>query len=413
MIASSISPIAADVLVVGSGAIGASAALAMSRLGRRVALIGPPSAVAQQPEPGRDNRVYALSAPSIAFLRDLGVWQALDPGRTCPIARMRVWPSAGRSDPKLEFDAHDSAVESLAVIVEGAELGRVLGQALQFSAVQRVETEVIGWRGELSGRAQLTLGDGRLAQGRLVVACDGAESAVRALAGIQADFNDYGQLAIVANFETEKPHRDTAYQWFGEHGVLALLPLAPPAAQAGVDAAGRVSIVWSAPLALAKELSALDPQMLAARVAEASGMALGELKPLSPIAVHPLRLGRVATMIGARLALAGDSAHVVHPLAGQGMNLGFGDVAALCAAVRVAADPGSRIVLRRYERSRAEPVLAMRLVTDGLQRLFDPAQITSLGALGAPLVAIRDLGWRAVASSSWLRRQLVAQAGRR
>ena len=118
-------------------------------------------------------------------------------------------------------------------------------------------------------------------------------------------------------------------------------------------------------------------------------------------------------MIASRLALVGDAAHVVHPLAGQGMNLGFGDVASLRDALDGAIDPGVRTVLRRYERSRAEPVLAMRLVTDGLQRLFDPRRLAPLGPLAAPLITVRDLGWRLVASSTLLRRQLVAHASRR
>ena len=405
-------PVVADVLVVGRGPIGASAALAIARQGRRVALIGLPAPTQHQPAPGGDNRVFALSGPSIALLRELGVWQALDPSRIAPVARMRVWPLASAEAPMLEFDAFDSAIDALAVIVEGGELQRVLAQALQFSSVQLVEASVAQLRADAVHQTELLLGDGRYATAQLVLGCDGAQSALRGLSGIEANFKDYGQRAVVANFASAKPHRDTAFQWFGEHGVLALLPLAGDL-QAAAASGGRLSMVWSAPHALADELMSLGPKAFAQRVAQASGSVVGELDLLSPVAAVDLRLGRVSSLIGARLALAGDAAHVVHPLAGQGMNLGFGDVAMLVEAIRGEPDPGTRRVLRRYERARAEPVLAMRLLTDGLQRLFDQAQVASFGALATPLVAARDLGWRAVASSAWLRRQLVAQAGRR
>ena len=153
-------------------------------------------------------------------------------------------------------------------------------------------------------------------------------------------------------------------------------------------------------------------EALAARVCALTGDALGALAPLSDTARYPLRMGRVGTLIGQRLALVGDAAHVVHPLAGQGMNLGFGDVVALRDASAGAPDPGIRSVLRRYERSRAEPVLALRVVTDGLQRLFDSRRIATLGPLAPPLLLARDLGWRLVAASPFLRRHLAAQAGR-
>lgn len=413
MNSSSGSVIAVDVLVAGRGAIGACTALAAARQGRRVALVGPALPLAPQPAPGCDNRVFALSPPSIALLRELGVWQALDSERFSPITRMRVWPRADSGAPMLEFDAQDSAEESLAVIVEGGELNRVLAQALQFSSVQTIDASVVSWRADPLTRAELELSDGRAAQARLVVGCDGADSPLRALAGIESSFRDYQQRAIVANFRAEKPHRDTAYQWFGTHGVLALLPLASGSDLSSEAVRAGLSMVWSVPHALGDELLGLSSDALAERVSQVSGQILGELRPLSAAGSYPLRLGRVKTLLGERLALAGDAAHVVHPLAGQGMNLGFGDVAALCEAIKGAPDPGARLTLRRYERSRAEPVATMRVLTDGLQGLFDPDRLASLGTLAAPLVAARDLGWRAVASSAWLRRQLVVQAGRR
>ncbi len=404
--------VSADIAVVGRGPIGVSVALALVRLGRSVALVGLPSDGRAQPAPGEDTRVFAISAPSAALLRELGVWPSLDASRTHPVHRMRVFPSTVANASALEFDAYDAAVSSLASIVEGGELIRVLEQALRFSAVRVLDGEVSAVEHGAHSYVLLRLADGREVQSRLIVAADGAQSVVRALAGIDAQFRDYGQAALVGSFLSAKPHRDTAFQWFGEHGILALLPLpaAPSADPPGFR--GRVSMVWSASVALADELSALPASELAERVGALSGDALGALAPLSGIARYPLRLGRVGTVIGHRLALVGDAAHVVHPLAGQGMNLGFGDVAALRDALAGASDPGARSFLRRYERSRAEPVLALRAVTDGLQRLFDSRRIASLGPLAPPVLLARDLGWRLVAASPLLRRHLAARAGR-
>ncbi|MCZ7559750.1 MAG: FAD-dependent monooxygenase [Burkholderiaceae bacterium] len=192
-----------------------------------------------------------------------------------------------------------------------------------------------------------------------------------------------------------------------------MLPL-PPASAAGATQ-GRVSMVWSAPHELADALVAMAPGELAERVQQAAGSALGTMTAISRVQAFPLRLGRVGSMIGPRLALVGDAAHLVHPLAGQGMNLGFGDVAALARLLRErgsGGDPGDRLLLRRYARARAEPVAAMRGATDALQRLFDPTRRPAPDTL-APLVELAvALGWRAVAGSRWLKRQLVAQAVR-
>ncbi len=404
------STLSVDIAVVGRGAIGVTAAIALSRIGRSVALIGPAPGERAQPAPGLDTRVFALSAPTALLLRALGVWQALDPQRTNRVQRMRVLPSTAAAAPALEFDAYEAALDSLASIVEGGELSRILDQALRFSAVRVVDSSVAAFEAGHGAHALIKLDDGQALHAKLVVAADGAQSMIRSLAAIETEVTDYQQSAIVGSFLTRKPHRDAAHQWFGEHGILALLPLPSAPSIDPADYRGRVSMVWSAPQELAEELAALSTHDLALRVSALSGEALGALAPLSATGIHPLRLARVRSMIGARLALVGDAAHVVHPLAGQGMNLGFGDVAALRDALIGAGDPGARSVLRRYERSRAEPVLAMRCVTDGLQRLFDARQIGRLGPLAQPLMLARDLGWRLVAASPVLRRRLTAHA---
>ncbi len=246
--------------------------------------------------------------------------------------------------------------------------------------------------------ATIAFADGSAASARLVVAADGLRSWVRAAAGVNASVRPYGQTAVVANFACERAHHGRARQWFRDDGgILAWLPLP----------GRRMSLVWSAPEALAQELLALDPAALAARVGAAGGDALGELACITPAAGFPLALMRVPATVAHRLALVGDAAHGVHPLAGQGVNLGFGDAEALAAVLRErgpVADAGAAVLLERYARRRVEPVRAMQAVTDGLWQLF--------GATTPWLRAARNLGLTAVDRLP-LAKRLLAQSALR
>jgi len=398
-------PARVDIAVVGRGAVGMAAALALAREGRSVALIGPDPVRPPVPT-GADNRVFALSAPSRALLEPLGVWGAIDAARMAPVTDMRVHPAGGTQTRSLSFTAFESGIEALAWIVENSALARALAQALAFSTVRTFDASIAGLDPASSAHyARLRFNDGRALEARLVIGADGAQSAVREFAGISSVWHDYPHHALVANFDTELPHRHIAWQWFGEHGILALLPLAP-----GPSAAGRFSIVWSAPIGLAETLRELQGEALAERVQEVSDHVAGRMKLISAVSVHPLRLGRVSTMISPRVALVGDAGHGVHPLAGQGMNLGFGDLTDLVTALRGERDPGARLVLRRYERARAEPVQVMQALTDSLQKLFDPSALHTIRPFDRPLVLVRDLGWDLISRSGWLRRALVAHA---
>jgi ubiquinone biosynthesis UbiH/UbiF/VisC/COQ6 family hydroxylase len=204
---------------------------------------------------------------------------------------------------------------------------------------------------------------------------------VREVAGIAMTPGDYGQLGVVANFSCEKPHRGAAFQWFMRDGVLALLPLP----------GDRASMVWSIARERGQELLALAPGELAAAVESASRGALGALKLLAPAAAFPLKLQRVERFVKPRLALVGDAAHNVHPLAGQGMNLGLRDARILADTLLergVRRDCGEHALLRRYERARKEDVMAMQLTTDGLQKLFmnDAVLVSEARNLGLRLV---------------------------
>jgi ubiquinone biosynthesis UbiH/UbiF/VisC/COQ6 family hydroxylase len=311
--------------------------------------------------------------------------------RVCPVERMRVFGDAG---DELTFDAYAATVERLATIVEESELARVLDAACDYQpAIRRFEQAFQGSESTPDG-VEVVLADARLAAA-LLVGADGANSAVRAAAGISAEAKPYRQTAIVANFGVERPHLNTAWQWFTDEGIVALLPMA----------GAHVSLVWSAPDELAARLKALGPAEFAARVTARCGDALGAMTTIGSVNAFPLRLLTVHRLIGRALALVGDAAHVVHPLAGQGLNLGLQDVDALLAEVgrrEPYRTPGDAVVLRRYERARAEPVGLMRFTTDGLARLF---------AVDDPVVRrARNAGMAFVNRLKPLKSRLIRQA---
>ena len=351
-----------DIAIVGAGLVGASLACVLGQTDLSVAVIE--GAAPAEPTQAWDARIYALSPGNVAFLDSLGAWGMVDRARVCPVRAMRIFGDDGRS--QMEFSAYDAGVNELAWNVESGELQRALWSLLQnrFNLVcpaRPVSLEV--------GDKAATLGtdNGLSIRSRLLVGADGANSWVRREGGFDSQARPYGQKGVVANFACELPHRGVALQWFRADGVLAYLPLPGE----------RVSIVWSTDDTHAAELMAMSPDELCEQVSAAGAHMLGKLELLTPAAAFPLVHLALGNVVKPRLALIGDAAHVVHPLAGQGVNLGFGDARALGTVLRDAAarrDPGEFLLLRRYERSRAEEVLAMRLVTDGLQRLFHAQQ---------------------------------------
>jgi ubiquinone biosynthesis UbiH/UbiF/VisC/COQ6 family hydroxylase len=401
-----------DVAVVGAGLVGLTAALGCAQMGLRTALIGPkpqalqpepqvpqpkPQAPQPLPPPPFDVRIYALAPATVAVLQRLRVWDAVDTQRVQSVQRMRVFGDEGR---ELQFDAYGAAVERLATIAEEAELARALIAASGFAP------NLVRHAGTLAElklepqEAQLRLDTGAAFTAALVIAADGARSAARAAAGIAATTAAYGQTALVANFACARAHDATAWQWFTDEGVVALLPL-----PASATAPHAVSLVWSAPDAMAAQLAALPAAALAERVTERVGGALGALAPIGATASFPLRRMSVARLVDARIALAGDAAHLVHPLAGQGLNLGLLDVAALLdtlAAREPFRDLGDRVLLRRYARARAEDLALMRTTTDGLARLF---------AIDDPLARrLRNEGLALVNRALPLKRALIRHA---
>ncbi|VVE37538.1 2-octaprenylphenol hydroxylase [Pandoraea morbifera] len=350
-----------DVVVVGGGLVGKAAALLLSQARLSVALLAQPAAPATAGGDMWDARIYSLSSSSQALFERMRVWQAVDPARVNPVYDMEVF---GDERGSLHFSAYQAAVPQLAWIAESSNLERALDAALRFSPqVQWLDARADALEVDAAA-ASVRLSDGKTLRAALVVGADGAHSWVRRTAGLDGSVHRYEQLGVVCNFRAERPHRDTAFQWFHDGEIIALLPLPDQ----------HVSLVWSAADEHANHLLALDPKALAARVDTFSSGELGRLAPVSARAQgFPLVLAQARRLIAARVALVGDAAHVVHPLAGQGMNLGLRDVAALGDAVAAREsfrDCGDAAVLRRYERARKEDIGSMALTTDGLHKLF-------------------------------------------
>ena len=413
-------PVDCEILVAGAGVAGMAAALGCAQAGYRTVLTGRDAEAAPPPASQEwDARIYALSGASKALLERLSVWQALDAARIQPVYDMRVFPRAGLAAgdrDELQFSAYKAARPALAWIIEERNLVRALRSALGFSKLRRIEAGIVALELDADpNRAELRTDDDRRLRARCILAADGADSPLRSLAGLAMTERVYPQHAVVLNFDCTRAHRDTAWQWFGEHGVLAMLPLAP-----GDDPAwpGRCSIVWSAPQLTAQAMLEAGGEVIAAEVGRLSAGVLGDLQPIGSPRGFPLRCRTVDPMIAPRLALIGDAAHVVHPLAGQGLNLGLGDVADWLDMLANAGpsarpgkgDPGAWLLLRRWARMRAEPVAAMRAVTDGLQRLHDTEWLASLGLAGRALGVVGGIGWRGVARSGFIKDRLVSRA---
>jgi 2-polyprenylphenol 6-hydroxylase len=391
-------PIQSDICIIGGGAIGKAAALALARSGMQVSLVTPaPPPTKPASSDHWDQRVFALNPVAHRLLTSLKVWEAMDATRIAPVDAMAVHGD-GASAGHIGFDAYAARTDALAWIVEDQNLNQALNSALKFAnGLQIINSTAVQLHTD-EHQAAVTLHDGSQIHASLIVGADGAQSWVRSQADIGIDYRAYNQRAIVANFSCEKPHHGVASQWFlGDQGIVALLPLP----------GSRVSLVWSAPDKLADTILQESPEQLCQRLAQLPGQSLGELTMLAPTTPQSfaLRFIRAGAMVANRVALIGDAAHVVHPLAGQGMNLGFGDIDALLAAIAKrdqASDCGDARTLARYARHRKEEVLLMQLTTDGLQRLFD----TDL----APLKVLRNLGMTALDKLPFLKRQLMTHA---
>lgn len=361
-----------DLIIVGGGLAGASLAVALRDAPLRIALVE--HQAPRRPE-GWVARVYAISPANVAFLERIGAWKHLATERIAPIRGMEISGDAGG---RLAFSAYDSGVPELGWILESSLMACEFWESAKRQGNLTLHCPAAPQQLTFGpDAAQLVLADGSALSARLVVGADGRDSWVRQAAGLSAVNTPYGEKGVVANLASEKPHRNVAFQWFRDDGVLAYLPLP----------GNRISIVWSTSDDHADELCALPAATFCERVAEAGGHALGRLDLLTPAAAFPLRLMRVPQTVAPRLALVGDAAHGIHPLSGHGINLGFQDaseLAALLAGAPQWQDIGSERFLQRYQRARREETALMQTTTDGLRRLFkaSPPGLRTLRNLG-------------------------------
>lgn len=354
-----------DVAVVGAGVVGAAAALAFARDGLDVALVE-----AREPAPWRadepDLRVYAFAPDNAALLDQLGVWNAVTSARAQPYRSMRVWDAAGGGELRFEADAFGR--RELGWIVEHGLLVDRLWSALPAAGVQlHCPDQVTGLEQEESEAATVAFESGRRLRARLVVAADGADSRLRTLAGIDASANDYGQRGLVAFVDSEQEHEATCWQRFLPGGPLAFLPFAAHNGR-------RSSIVWTLPTAEAERLLSIGDEDFLRELGNAFEGRLGRLTGVSRRVAFPLRRQLAREYYAGRVAVIGDAAHVVHPLAGQGVNLGLRDVAGLRATVAQArkhnTDFGAPSRLARWARERRSENALAAYGFDGLNRLF-------------------------------------------
>ncbi len=385
--------IQAQILVVGGGMVGLSAAAALAGAGLEVAVVDarpPGHALAS----GTDGRASAIALGAMRVLEGIGLWRYLEPAAQ-PIQEIRV---SDRDSPLfLHYDHQEAGDGPLGTMVENRHILAGLHELIgRLPSARLVAPAKVADLRRDRARAVATLADGRRIGASLVVAADGRASPIRRAAGIPTTGWSYGQTGIVCTLAHERPHRGIAHERFLPAGPFAMLPLL----------GNRSSIVWTERAELAPAMLALDDAAFAAEAARRFGPSLGRLEVVGARWSYPLALSHAERYVGARLALVGDAAHAIHPIAGQGFNLGLRGVAALAEVVadacRLGLDPADGAALERYERWRRFDSLTLIAVTDGLNRLFASESV--------PLALGRDLGLAAVNHLPGLRKLFMRHA---
>jgi len=383
---------ARDVIVVGGGVVGAACALALADAGLEVTLVEgrePPTWQRDQP----DLRVYAFAPDNAQLLQALGVWPGVLATRACAYRRMRVWDAAGGEE--LRFDADRLGREQLGWIVGNDLLVDRLWAALPPAGVQVCCPARVEALEQDEDGVRVRLDDGRRLEARLAVAADGAESTLRQLAGLGVSRQDYGQRGVVAYVDTEQENQATAWQRFLTTGPLAVLP-------AGTH---RSSIVWTLPDAEAGRMLALDATAFGQELTRAFAARLGTMTLASRRVAFPLRRQLATAYVAGRVLTLGDAAHVVHPLAGQGVNLGLRDVAALRERVRRAQqrrqDWSSPERLQRWARERRSENTVSAYGFDAINTVFSNDEMHLTLARGCALGCAGK--WPPLVSAFWKR----------
>jgi len=394
-----------DVVIIGAGIAGSALAVALGGQGLSITLVEAQSVVRPDLPLARDvhnfdTRVSALTPRSHAFLDKLGAWEAIADYRYCAYRHMTVWDAEGTG--QIDFDRAEVNVPELGHIVENrAIVSALLAQVEAASEVRLVSPVALTACSHLeSSRISLTLDDGQMLETELLVAADGALSRVREMMAFDSREWDYGHRAIVATVEVAQSHEDTAWQRFLPSGPLALLPLP------GAQGHNYCSIVWSLQEHLVDDLVQLEEGAFCAELERASEGRLGAVLGASRRFAFPLRQRHAVDYVQPGVALVADAAHTIHPLAGQGINLGLQDVSVLAEEIlaghALGVSPGQLALLRRYQRQRKGENLAMMTAMDGFKRLFEQQAL--------PLRWLRNAGMRRVNQMLPLKQRVMRQA---
>ncbi|MCZ6564921.1 MAG: UbiH/UbiF/VisC/COQ6 family ubiquinone biosynthesis hydroxylase [Gammaproteobacteria bacterium] len=386
------SAINVDVVIVGAGMVGLTLANLLSKQGKSLAIIDrniPQEFDTTQPY---DARVTAVSPGSQAIFEHVNAWSSMQAKRITPFNRMVVWDAV--EDAKINFSASDIQHENLGHIVENLVIQTSLHEALQPQTnINWFVPVVIGNVLTREDHIEVVLDNDQVLTAKLLVGADGRRSSVRKFANINYSEKSYQQQGIVARVQTEHPHEDTAWQRFLSTGPLALLPLNN----------GECSIVWSVNDEEANELMELGEHEFAQALTKASGLHLGNISLCSKRATFPLVSGQAESMVQPRIALVGDAAHALHPLAGQGANLGFTDAAILAEVLaQTERDIGSVKVLRKYERARVGE-------TQVMQRAMD-AFVAAFSSTSTPVITARNYALNAANRIQPIKKYFMKQA---
>lgn len=388
-------PMSQGVVIIGGGCVGGTLACALAQAGLQVAVVEAREPLQDWPADSVDLRVFAITRASERIFRSIGCWDAIEQGGLSPFRDMHVWDAGGAGE--IHFDCAELGEPTLGYIIEQRVIQSALNARMQALPTLRqiCPADLASFETQDRG-VRIELGDGGVLEANLLVGADGAASRVRGLAGIAVEAHTYRQDAIVAVVTTELPHRETAWQRFLPTGPLAFLPLRD----------GRSSIVWSTEKTQAAALLALDDDAFLERLSEAFAHRLGRVVAVEERGCFPLQRLHATRYVTERVALIGDAAHVIHPLAGQGVNLGLLDAATLAEVIldthAAGRDLGLLRNLRRYERWRRGDNQRMQLAMDGFKNLF--------GETATPLRLLRNAGLSLVDRSGPLKQTLARHA---
>lgn len=381
-----------DVIIVGGGMVGTTFALLLAKqTDLQIALVEAHQTAKVAVDDDPLQRVSAINPSSQRILTEINVWQNLYTSRLGPFEKMQVWETA---DSVLQFSAAEIGVDYLGHIVENQLIQQ---QAIALASNHPQIDLICPEKPQHYQTGQITLENGRALTADLIVAADGAHSLLREQAGITSRGWAYQQHGLVATIRTEQPHQKTAWQRFLSGGPLAFLPL---------NDAHLCSIVWSLPTEQAEQLKTIDKNSFELRLAEAFNHQLGKVELVSERASFPLALAHARDYVKPGFALLGDAAHTIHPLAGQGVNIGLQDAVALAGtlvwAVQQQRQIGSLHTLKKYQRRRLAENLLMQFSMDGFHRLFTQS--------ATPVSWLRTAGMRQVNKSQWLKNRIMLQA---